>query len=196
MFGRMGPIVAEYLEVYPEVQLEIVCTDRNVDLVEERFDLAIRAGALADSTLIARRVGIARVALVAAPSYCKRRGEPRTPGELSKHDCIIFGAGTKPCVWVLEASDKRAEVRVTPRLAINDMEIMRDVALAGIGIAALPELFCGAEIRKGRLRHVLPDWCLAQLPVHALYPTTRQVSPKVVTFIDLVAKRLRFDPEE
>ena len=82
---------------------------------------------------------------------------------------------------------------MTPRLAVNDMEIMRDVALAGIGIAALPELFCAREIRKGRLLHLLPDWCLAPVLVHAVYPAARQVSPKVVTFIDLVAKRLRFD---
>lgn len=196
MFGMMGPIVAEYLELYPEVELEIVSTDRRVDLVEERFDVAIRAGTLADSTLIARKLGIARSALVAAPSYLKRRGEPRTPADVSKHQCIIFGAGTKPSVWVLESGNKRAEVRVTPRLAVNDMEIMRDVALAGMGIAALPELFGAAEIRKGRLRHVLPEWCLAQVPVYAVYPTSRQVSPKVVTFIDLVAKRLRFDVDK
>ena len=196
MFGMLGPIVAEYLELYPEVQVEIVCTDRKVDLVDERFDAAIRTGALADSTLVARKLGTSRAALVAAPSYCKRRGEPRTPAEVTTHECIVFGAGTSPALWILEAGTKRSEVRVTPRLAVNDMEIMRSVALAGAGITWLPELFCGADIRKGRLRQLLPDWCMAPVPVHAVYPTARQVSPKVVTFVDLVAKRLRFDGEE
>ena len=89
----LGPIVSDYLKRYPEVRLELFCTGRAVDLVEERFDLGIRAGTLADSTLIARSLGSVRWFLVATPAYLKRRGRPRSPEDLKKHDCLLFGAG-------------------------------------------------------------------------------------------------------
>jgi len=192
-FGALGPIVAEYLEKYKDVQVDLICTDRRVDLVEERFDLAIRAGPLEDSTLVGRKLGTLKRVLVAAPGYCKAHSTPRTPADLQKHACIAFGAGATPNVWILETDGKQAAVRVTPRLSVNDMELMRDSALAGIGVALIGEFFCADDIRKGRLRHVLPDWHSPDVPLHALYPTTRQLSPKVVTFLDLLAKRLRLN---
>lgn len=187
----LGPIVAEYLERYPEVEVEMVCSDRRVDLVEERFDVAVRAGALADSTLVARSLGTAKAMLVAAPSYCKRHGTPKAPAELGDHACIAFGGGATPHVWILESAGKRVEVRVRPRLTVNDLEIVREAVLAGVGIAWLPQLVCADDLRKRRLRHLLVDWCLAEIPVHVLYPTRRHLSPKVVAFVDLVAKRIR-----
>src|SRR5688500_15225034 len=101
-FGMLGSIVAEYLRKHAEVQVELLCTDRQVDLVDERFDVAIRAGKLADSSLTARAIGTIKRVLVAAPQYCKQVGMPRTPGELEQHACLVFGAGTAPNVWTLE----------------------------------------------------------------------------------------------
>ena len=190
-FRALGPIVADYLEKYGDVQVDLVCTDRRVDLVEERFDVAMRAGSLQDSTLVGRKLGTLKSVLVAAPSYCKAHGTPRTPADLQKHVCITFGVGATPNVWNLAADGKQAVVRVSPRLSVNDMDIMRDSALAGIGIAWLGEFICAEDIRKRRLRHVLPDWHSAEIPLHALYPTTRQLSPKVITFVDHLSKRLR-----
>ena len=188
-FGMLGPIVAEYLQKHEEVQLEVSCTDRTVDLVDERFDIAIRAGRLADSSLTARTLGSIKRVLIAAPSYCKEHGTPRTPTELTEHACLVFGAGTAPNVWTLESNGKRAEVRVTPRLTLNDPEILRGAALAGVGIALLPEFVCAEDIRAKRLRHVLPDWGSAAMPVHAVYPTARLLSPAAAKFIELVQKR-------
>ena len=91
----LGPIVSDYLKRYPEVRLELFCTGRTVDLVEERFDLGIRAGTLADSTLIARSLGSVSWFLVATPAYLKKRGRPRSPDDLKKHDCLLFGAGAE-----------------------------------------------------------------------------------------------------
>jgi DNA-binding transcriptional LysR family regulator len=190
-FGVLGPIVAAFLDEHPEVQVELVCTDRQVDLVEERFDVAIRAGRLADSSLVARSLGTIKRVLVATPSYCKEHGTPKAPAELERHACIVFGAGTAPNVWTLEAGGKVAEVRVVPRLMVNDFEIMRAAALAGVGIAWMAEFACAEDLRKGRLRHVLPEWCAAEAPLHAVYPTSRHLSPKVAAFIDLVRERLR-----
>jgi DNA-binding transcriptional LysR family regulator len=190
-FGMLGPIVAKYLERYPEVQVDIVCTDRRVDLVEERFDVAIRAGELADSSLIARSLGKAKLVFVAAPGYCRHHGAPQTPADLREHACIAFGGYETPNLWILESGGKRREVRVTPRLTANDFEVLRDATVAGAGIACLPEVLCAVDVHKGRLRRVLPDWSSAEVPVHALYSRARHLSPKVAAFLDLVAKELR-----
>jgi DNA-binding transcriptional LysR family regulator len=192
-FGMLGPIVGQYLRDHAEVQVEMVCTDRRVDLVEERFDVAIRAGPLADSSLVARPLGSMKRVVVAAPGYCKQHGTPRTPAELEKHAGIVFGAGVAPGVWTLESGGKRADVRIPPRFTVNDLDIMRGVALAGIGIAFMAAFACAADIRKGRLRHLVPDWCSATMPVHAVYPTARHLSPKVAAFIELLRAQLALD---
>jgi DNA-binding transcriptional LysR family regulator len=188
-FGMLGPIVAEYLREHHEVQLEVHCTDRTVDLVDERFDVAIRAGRMADSSLTARTLGSIKRVLIAAPGYCKEHGTPRAPADLAKHACLVFGAGTAPNLWTLESQGKRAEVRVVPRLSLNDPELLRSAALAGVGIALLPEFVCAEDIRAKRLRHVLPDWGSAASPVHAVYPSARLLSPAAAAFIELVRKR-------
>lgn len=186
----LGPIVAEYLVRHPDVAVEVVCSDRLVDLVDERFDVAIRAGALVDSTLVARHLGSAKNVLVAAPGYCKRHGTPKTPDELASHDGVVFGVGAAPHLWTLEADGKRVEVRIRPRLSVNDMDLVHAAALAGVGIAWLHPLICAEDLRKGRLLHLLADWCSAEIPMHALYPTRRHLSPKVVAFVDLLAERI------
>lgn len=187
----LGPIVAEFLRRHPGVEVEMVCSDRRVDLVEERFDVAIRAGALVDSSLVARRLGSARSMLVASPAYRKRSGLPKTPAELAAHACIAFGGGAAPRVWTLDAAGKRVEVRVRPRLTVNDLELVREAALGGAGIASLPQMLCADDLRKGRLVHLLAEWSSPEVPVHALYPTRRQLAPKVIAFVDLLAERFQ-----
>jgi DNA-binding transcriptional LysR family regulator len=183
----LGPLAATYLSRHPAVQVELSCSDRAVDLVEERFDVAIRVGPLADSTLVARSLGTMARVLVAAAGYCKREGTPRAPAELGDHACIVFGAA----LWRLHAGDKEVEVRVKPRLTVNDLEIARDAARAAVGIAWLPEFVCADDIRRGRLRHVLPDWSSAPAPLHAVLPSARHLSPKVTAFVELAQRRFR-----
>src|SRR5262249_45061225 len=165
-FNVLGAIVAKYLEKDDEVQVEMLCTDRQVDLIEERFDVAIRAGPLADSTLVGRKLGTVPRLLVAAPSYCKRHGIPRAPADLKKHSCIAFRVGATPNVWVLESEGKKVEVRVKPRLSVNDVEMIRAAAIAGLGIAWMPLVSSAEGIRKGRLRHLLPNCRSPEPPVH------------------------------
>jgi DNA-binding transcriptional LysR family regulator len=192
-FGMLGPIVAEYLRRYPSVQLELVCTDRRVDLVEEGFDVAIRAGQLDDSTLVARNLGAIERVLVATPAYLKSKGTPKTPAELTPHSCISFGPGGAPTVWTLFAGDKKTEVRITSRLSVNDLELMLDVVRSGAGIALMPKFICAEDLRAGKLRQILRDYCSAATPVHALYPTTRHLSPKVLAFVELLRVKLRLN---
>lgn len=182
----IGALVAEYLIRYPDVQVDVVCTDRPVDLIEERFDLAIRIGPLADSTMIARKIGVGRGRMVASPGYCDQYGEPASPAELRAHRCVNFGVGSTPRIWALEAKGERVEVEVSPRLTVNDLDVLRAAALGGVGIALLPNHLCADELKAGRLRRLLPQWSPPDVPVHVVYPTRRQLSPKVIAFIDLI----------
>lgn len=188
-FGCLGPLVSEFLQRHPEVQIELVCTERAVDLMEEGFDLAVRAGRLADSSLIARRLGNIEHIVVAAPGYLKQRGTPKAPRELEKHDCVLFGTELERNVWALSSGGKKVEVPVRARLVVNEPDMLRAVTLAGAGVALLPNLNYAEDLATGRLKHILPDWSSAAVPVHAVYPSSRHASPKVTAFVDFLRER-------
>ncbi|MBF5045330.1 LysR family transcriptional regulator [Aggregicoccus sp. 17bor-14] len=188
-FGFIGPYVGEFLARHPQVQVELVCTDRVVDLVEERFDLAIRAGTLPDSALVARRLGSLVSFPVASPLYLKRRGRPRTPQALAEHECLSFGSQLN-AKWRLVSDEQAAEVRLGSRLVVNDLEMLREAALTGLGIAMLPDRACGPLLAEGRLERVLPGWTSAEIPIHALYASTRHLASKTRAFIELLQARM------
>ena len=192
----LGPIVSDYLKRYPEVRLDLFCTGRTVDLVEERFDLGIRGGALADSTLIARRLGSAKWLLVATPGYLQRRGRPRSPDDLRKHDCLLFGAGPDSGGLRLENGDRSVQVALSPRLTVTDIDVVYAVATAGLGIAVLPAFRCVEDLRGRRLTRVLADWNVPSTSLHVVYPSTRHISPKVKSFIDHLHARMTPPPWE
>jgi DNA-binding transcriptional LysR family regulator len=185
-FAFLGPIVADFLKRYPEVQLDLVCTDRLVDLVEERFDLGIRAGALADSTLIARNLGHAPRLLVASPAYLKKHGRPKAPEDLARHQCLLFGAGRERALMRLEAAGRALELKVPVKFVVNDTDMLHASAMAGLGIALVPIFRCSGDLKQKRLERVLPAWKAPVTPIHAVYPSTRHLSPKVKTFVDHV----------
>jgi DNA-binding transcriptional LysR family regulator len=203
----LSPIVSDFLERYPEVRLEMLCTARAVDLVEESFDLAIRAGTLADSTLIARTLGSSPWYLVATPGYLKKRGRPRSPEDLKKHDCLFlldhgtvraaahrFGAGRAPVDLHLENGDISVQVALFARVIVTDREILQTVATAGLGVALLPAFLSVKHLRAGRLKRVLPEWNPPSTPVHVVYPSSRQLSPIVKTFVDHLQERMTTPP--
>ncbi|WP_437663454.1 LysR family transcriptional regulator [Sorangium sp. So ce1182] len=193
-FGWVGGVVAEYLRVHPEVSVEVVCTDRVVDLVAEGFDVALRFGAPSDTSLVARRLGALPRYLVAAPAYLARRGAPRAPADLAGHDVVASAgarAGEPPGArWVLHRGARRAEVRVAPRATANNLEVLHRVVLAGVGIGMLPAMRCEQDVREGRLARVLDEWSPVEVPLHVVYPGTRHLSPKVKVFLDLVRERI------
>ncbi len=158
-----------------------------VDLVEEKFDVAIRASKLADSSLVARPLGILRSFLVAAPSYLRAHGTPRKPGDLSSHECLVFGAGTDRGHFRLTRKNKEVVVKAQGRLVVNDFDILRGAALDGLGITLMPAPRIGDDLEVGRLVRVLPDWCSPARPIQAVYPSTRHLSPKVRVFVDHLA---------
>jgi DNA-binding transcriptional LysR family regulator len=191
----LGPILNDYVRRYPEVRLEVFCTGRTVDLIEERFDVAFRAGPLTDSTLIARSLGDVRWFLVATPAYLKKRGRPRALEDLKQHDCVMFGttAGTR---LRLESGSKSAHVAPAARLLVNDFELVRAAVVAGLGIALLPAYLCLDDLRTKRLERVLRDWEAPPTPVHVVYPGARYVSPKLKTFVEHLQERMTPPPWE
>lgn len=189
-FGFVGPIVAGFLKEHPAVRVELMATDRIVDLVEEGFDVAIRAGRLADSTLIARKIGLLPRYLVAAPSYLRKRGTPKDPDALAEHDCVLFGARLERQTWTLWSGDVRRDVEVTARLTANDLDMLREAAVAGLGVASIPVDRCTRDLEERRLRRILKGWRAEATPVHALYPSTRHLSPKVSAFLDALSARM------
>jgi DNA-binding transcriptional LysR family regulator len=194
--GWLAPIVGDFLKRYPEVRLELSCTGRIVDLIEERFDLGIRAGGLADSTLVARSLGVARWFLVAAPAYLRKRGRPKSPDDLKAHDCLLFGAGPGVPAIQLQSGDQSVQIHVAPRMLVNDFDILQASTSAGIGIAALPAFQCTDDLRARKLERVLGPWEVPFTPIHAVYPTARYVTPKLRAFIEHLQQRMTPAPWE
>jgi DNA-binding transcriptional LysR family regulator len=192
----LGDIIADYMKRHPEVELEILCTGRQVDLVEERFDVGIRAGVLADSSLVARSLGSVTWFLVATGGYLKRRRRPQSPADLSDHDCLLFGAGSTTVNLRLQRGEQSAQVAIAAHLLVSDFDILHAAASAGLGIALLPAYRCIEDLRIHRLERVLRDWNAPATPVHAVYPTARHLSAKVKTFVEHLQKRMTPPPWE
>lgn len=175
---------------YPRLAIEIDSSSRIVDLVHEGFDLAIRIGTLADSRLAARRLGEMRYALYASPAYAARNGLPQHPSELAGHALIAFAPGGKPTPLRLlrggEAVDAvdSETVNSPPRLRVDSRYAQRDAVLSGLGIAENLELLAEPEVAAGRLLRVLPDWTRPPVPVHAVFPSHRYLTPKVRAFVE------------
>ena len=195
-FGFLGAIVTDFLDRYREVTLELVCTDRVINLVEEGFDVALRAGKLSDSSLIARNLGNLVSYLVASPAYLERRGRPKSPEDLSRHDGILFGAGADRNSWRLQGRAGNVTVSASARLIVNDLDILEAATLAGLGVALIPEFRCAPELRKRQLERLLSDYCSTDVPLHAVYPSTRHISPRVKVFLDHLQQHMSPPPWE
>ena len=181
----MGQIAAEFCAQYPKVQLEVELTQRTVDLVAEGFDVALRAGKLEDSSLIARAVGISQAHLFASPEYLERHGEPQTLEELAEHDCILFRARHGQMELPLEGPDGSPHpVTIRGRISAQDFGFMRVALMHGAGIAFLPDSLGLEPVRQGKLKMVLPEYKSQTAPFHLVYPSSRFVAPSVRAFID------------
>lgn len=185
----LGPILAEYLARYPEVQLQIELMDRRVDLVEEGFDVAIRAGALPDSSLIARSLGAAgSLRVYASLDYLKRRGIPRHPRELAEHTCMVMTGQSSPLTWTFQHRGKPLPVKVRPHVAANSFKLLAELVAAGHGVARLPNYMAAEPPEAHGLRSVLDSFALPPMPWHVLYPSSRNLSPKVRALVELVER--------
>jgi DNA-binding transcriptional LysR family regulator len=192
-FGRrhVAPVVSVFLNEYPDVQVELTLNDRNLDLIEEGLDVAVRIGPLADSTLVARQVGNVRRVVVASPEYLARRGVPRTPSDLATHD-TIFGMARSPArEWRFGPSQRGAVVRLSPRLLVDDVEAQVQAALAGRGVVRPLSYQVTAELAAGTLVRILQDFEPEPLPVQLVTASRSHLSPKTRAFLDCAVRIFR-----
>jgi len=187
-FGRLhvSPVVSAYLARYPEVSVDLRLSDRMINLVEEGVDLAVRIGHLPDSTLVARHVGEMRRLVVASKDYLKRHGEPMTPEAIASHDTIQFGAMTAALDWRFASEGREIRVSGAPRLTTNSSDAAIQYAEQGGGLTRVLAYQAACSLKAGRLKIVLAAFEQPALPIHIVYPTSRLLSAKVRTFVDLV----------
>jgi DNA-binding transcriptional LysR family regulator len=183
-------LISTYNKKYPKVRVEILLTDRRLDLLSENVDLAIRAGEMKDSTLIAKRIGSVYFAPFASPKYLKLHGTPTHPRELRQHHCLQFTPlGIDE--WKMTSSKGSLNVPISPRVLINDMTALKKMAVIGDGIIFLPTHFCYAEVKSKELIRLLPEWRSNLAPLHFVYPAQRFVTPKLSAFISMSTEILK-----
>ena len=189
-FGRLhvSPVMNAYLKRYRDVSAELRLEDRMINLVEEGVDLAVRIGHLADSSLVARHIGEMRRIIAASPGYLKARGEPRRPQDISVHDTIQFGAASGPAEWRFVEGGSEIRLNFAPRLSTNSADAGIQYSEAGGGLTRVLAYQAAEAIKRGRLKIVLAKFEQPPLPIHIVYPTSRLLSAKVRTFIDLVVE--------
>jgi len=189
-FGRLhvSPVMSAYLARYPEVSGELRLSDRMINLVEDGVDLAVRIGHLADSSLVARQVGEMRRIIVASPAYLKQSGEPDTPEAVASHQTIQFDATAASPDWRFVDHGREIRVAVTPRFTTNSADAAIQYAEQGGGLTRVLAYQAAEAIKAGRLEVVLAKFEPPPLPIHVVYPTSRLLSAKVRTFIDLVTE--------
>jgi DNA-binding transcriptional LysR family regulator len=187
-FGRLhvSPVMSAYLKRYPDVFGELRLADRIVNLVEDGVDLAVRIGHLPDSSLVARHVGEMRRIVVASSDYLRQRGEPDTPEAIASHETIQFGAVTASPDWRFVEDGREIRVACTPRFTTNSADAAIQYAEQGGGLTRVLAYQAAQAITAGRLKIVLAKFEQPPLPIHVVYPTSRLLSAKVRTFIDLV----------
>lgn len=187
--GQMifGEIVAEYLQRYSSVEVEIELTDRRVDLVKEGFDLALRAGPLSDSSLVARKIGRpAETLLFASPRYLARRGAPRRPADLRDHECLVMSAHRRPAVWTFAKGQRTYEIPVRSRVRVNSFVVLRELAVAGHGIMRAPVATARRDLDQGLLQPLLADYAPPPTQLCAVFPSSRNAAPKLRAFLEIV----------
>lgn len=180
-------VILSYLRAYPEVSIDLDLSPKNVDLVRDGFDLAIRVGEQQDSTLVARRLGLGRGGYYASPAYLKRRGSLESLRDLAAHDTIGIPRDRGPVEWPFVVAGKRTTVVVRPRLRTSSFELAVAAAVGGAGIVMAPEFFVREQLKRRRLVPVLEEWTQPGVPIFAVTPPGGLSAPKVRTFVDLLA---------
>jgi len=193
VFGRLHllPIICDFLKAYPEIDIHLVQSDRNVSLMDEHIDLALRIGALPDSSLIATRVGEVRRVVCASPAYFAARGTPKRPEDLAGHDCITSDVLDSPNVWRFGTGRAEIAVTVHPRMSVTTAEAAIDAAVAGIGIARLLSYQVARALIEGALTLVLEEFEPSRRPVSLLHASGKLVPLKLRAFLDFATPRLR-----
>ncbi len=189
-YSHLAPALPDFLSANPEVEVDLVMNDRTVDLIEEGFDVAVRIGRLADSSLVAKRIAPMRLAVCASPGYLAERGTPATPADLKNHCCLLYSNDSAPEEWRFTTPEGAAwPVTVKGRLCANNGDALRHAALKGVGVVRLPSFIIGQDLQAGALVSLLSDYIIQDSALYAIYPEARHLSPKVRAFVDFLGQR-------
>jgi DNA-binding transcriptional LysR family regulator len=188
IFGRLylTPRIGRLLEAHPALELDILFNDGLADLVADGIDLAVRAGIIADSSLIARRLGYVARYVMASAEYLKRHGTPETPQDLTRHNCLIFTQGASAGHWPFEGKEGSFTVPVRGRFRSDSGEGVREAVISGYGIGLLPAWYFRDELANGSVQILLRGWNIPGAPVHLIYPSRRHLSPRVRVVMDFL----------
>ena len=192
-FARLHviPHLKRFLDAHPALTVDIMLDDRQIDLLEHGIDVALRMGALGDSSMTARRLARARRFALATPAYLAAHGEPQTPAELAQHEAVIYQPGGQHTAWQFRHDESNVSVAVSGRLQVTAAEGVRAAVLADMGIAIASEWMFADELRSGAVKTVLNEWTLPPIDLWAVFPTGRMVSAKARAFADFVEAMLQ-----
>lgn len=191
----LGELLAKYQQKYPKVKINLTLHDRQIDLVEEGYDLVLRIASLKDSSLIARKLAPCNFAICASPEYLKKHGVPKQPSDLKKHNCLLYSYSDSIKTWLLinKQGDKEF-VHVDGSFITNNGNLIANALINGMGIAMLPTFIVGDSIRKDEAVTILDDWCNKTEDISLVYPSSKHLSAKVRAFVDLAVEH--FKPTE
>ena len=187
----LAPLIAAFAARHEQVRVDVDLSDRVIDLVDEGFDLAVRIGDIGSPHLVARRIGTTSLVCCASPAYLDRRGTPRTPDELARHDCLTYEYAAARHQWRFAAADGSERiVRIGGPLHANNGRMLAALAVEGAGVVCEPDFILGPDIARGALVPILADWKLPAIAIHAAYPSRRHLSAKVRAFVGYLAEKL------
>lgn len=190
--GLMWPVLSAFARHYPQIELDLDFSDRLVDVVDEGYDAVVRTGELSDSRLMSKRLGISRFVCVGAPRYFEQHGMPGQPGNLARHACLLHRFPSTGLLekWRLRRGDEDADMRPAASMTSNHLETLRHMAIEGHGIAYLPHFAVRAALERGELVTVLDEWAGSSSTFWILWPSNRQLLPRVRAFVDFMTEHL------
>ena len=192
---HIAPAIPEFLRRYSELSIDMHLDDRRVDVIEEGFDVSVRISDLPDSSLIARRVGPCRHAIVASPEYLKRHGTPRTPKELRDHNVITYQYQQSALEWHFQAAGETPiSVPVSGSIQMTNSLALREAVLNGAGITRTPTFIVGRDLQDGTLQAVLTNYETLEVSIYVVFPQRHLLAPKVRAFVDFMTERISDEP--
>jgi len=194
-FGRLyvAPRMRRLLDRYPELSVELHMSDSVTDMIAGGIDLAIRGGVVQEASLVARRIGSSARYVVASVDYLERNGIPAHPSDLARHSCIAFLQGAAPNEWRFNGPDGAVSVEIGGRFRTDSSDALREAVMAGVGLALAASWVFGADLTSGRAKAVLQRYQAEQVPIHAVYPSRRNLAPRTRAVIDFLLDEFRLD---
>lgn len=190
----LGDRMGDLLAANPKLSVELILREQPSDLIEEGIDLEVRLGDVADSSLICRRIGWTTAFLVASPGYLERHAAPRTPKDVTGHECICYSRAGNGRTWSFSSGSEEVAVRIAPRLQSNSAVAVHRAALSGAGLAILSHIIAIPDIAEGKLVHVMKDFPPTRLPIYLVYPSRRNMPLRVRAVLDFLTAAIQLDP--